>query len=156
MVIGSLVPCYFIFNQESIGILFYLLYVILCIWVSLLGCVDNLVVLYCNSNVLILFYLICECDREGIIATGAADDAIRFFVESKDGLVLTSILPLIHQIPHSHHQSAASLFPYCSCLFSIRYSVTCLFCLPTIPIHLVKLNLLWMLRNCCPINFTFK
>lgn len=35
--------------------------------------------------------MILECDSEGIIATGAADDAIRFFVESKDGSV--SIIP---------------------------------------------------------------
>lgn len=41
------------------------------------------------------FYLLmvwCEYVREGIIATGAADDAIRLFVENKEGLVLIILL----------------------------------------------------------------
>lgn len=32
-----------------------------------------------------------ENDSEGIIASGAADDAIRFFVENRDGLVFNNI-----------------------------------------------------------------
>lgn len=44
----------------------------------------------------------CKCDREDIIASGAADDAIRFFVENKDqdGLVCQ-----IHSPSHSLYLS---------------------------------------------------
>lgn len=41
--------------------------------------------------------MVCEYVREGIIATGAADDAIRLFVENKDGLVWI-ILPYIFSL----------------------------------------------------------
>ena len=33
-----------------------------------------------------------DYDREGIIASGAADDAIRLFVDNKDGLVCNILL----------------------------------------------------------------
>lgn len=49
----------------------------------------------------------CEYDREGIIASGAADDAIRIFVENedKDGLVIIFLHPLFFVMIHSYDQS---------------------------------------------------
>lgn len=36
---------------------------------------------------LTLLHYVCVYDREGIIASGAADDAIRLFVENNEGMV---------------------------------------------------------------------
>ncbi|XP_034694330.1 protein CIA1 [Vitis riparia] len=47
--------------------------------------------------------------REGIIATGAADDAIRFFVESKDGLVDGPLYKLMLKKEQAHDMDINSV-----------------------------------------------
>ena len=41
-----------------------------------------------------------DYDREGIIASGAADDAIRLFVDNKDGLVCNILLLICFDLCH--------------------------------------------------------
>ena len=36
-----------------------------------------------------------ECDRSGIIASGAADDSIRLFVENQEKVVMNACLTLL-------------------------------------------------------------
>lgn len=52
-------------------------------------------ILISNHTSLRLMIIARECDRNGIIASGAADDAIRLFVENQEKGVLDTCLTLL-------------------------------------------------------------
>lgn len=62
-----------------------------------------------------------ENDSEDIIASGAADDAIRFFVENRDGLVFNNIPSAFHSLLlFIDITGDAEIMSYLSSIFSER------------------------------------